>query len=37
LIIYALAFLYFWLLLLTRNKPFAYWPIIVVGFLILML
>ena len=37
LIIYVLAYLYFWLLLLTRNKPFAYWPILVIGFLRLML
>lgn len=37
LVIYVFAYLYFWLLTTTRSRPYAYWIIMVIGFLVLLL
>ena len=37
LVIYVVAYLYFWLLSATRSRPYAYWIIMGIGFLVLLL
>lgn len=37
LFIYALAGIYFWLLSLTRGKPYTYWTILIVGVVVFII